>query len=40
MLETGGQDATQAKTLLRSFEDVQAMHVAERDRLLTAIQSN
>ncbi len=32
-LENGGHDATEARRLLLNFEDVQRMHVADRDRL-------
>ena len=32
-LEGQGHDATQARALLKQFEDLQALHVADRDRL-------
>ena len=32
-LECDGHDADQAARLLRSFEELQALHVADRDRL-------
>ncbi|MGE3873589.1 MAG: hypothetical protein AB7F74_11600 [Parvibaculaceae bacterium] len=32
-LESGGHDTTEAKRLLLNFEDVQKMHLADRDRL-------
>jgi hypothetical protein len=33
-LERDGHDTTQARSLLAHFEQVQAMHVADRERLL------
>jgi hypothetical protein len=33
-LERNGQDTTQALALLAHFEQLQAMHIADRDRLL------
>ena len=33
-LEEGGHDTTEAKRLLAQFEELQAMHGADRDRLL------
>jgi hypothetical protein len=32
-LERGGHDTTDARALLRQFEDLQELHVADRDRL-------
>ena len=32
-LERDGHDVTQAVTLVSTFEDTQALHVADRDRL-------
>lgn len=33
-LERDGHDATEARRLLKQFEELQAMHTADRDRLL------
>jgi hypothetical protein len=33
-LESDGRDSTTARELLAKFEDAQAMHVADRDRLV------
>jgi hypothetical protein len=32
-LESGGHDTTQAKNLLKLFEELQTSHIADRDRL-------
>jgi hypothetical protein len=33
ILAKGGHDTTEASRLLQQFEDLQALHVADRDRL-------
>jgi hypothetical protein len=32
-LQTGGYDTTLARSLLENFEDIQRMHLADRDRI-------
>jgi hypothetical protein len=37
-LERDGHDATQARALLAQFEQLQATHVTDRDRLLSELE--
>jgi hypothetical protein len=37
-LERDGHDAKQARAMLAEFEQLQAMHVADRDRLIGELQ--
>jgi hypothetical protein len=37
-LERGGHDAERAREALKLFEDMQALHVANRDRLVGALR--
>lgn len=39
-LEKGGHDAGSAKELLGQFEEIQAMHVADRDRLIGELSAS
>lgn len=38
-LDRDGHDTAMARTLLRTFEDMQATHVADRDRLIAEIKA-
>ena len=33
LLERGGRDLTEAKELLRSFQELQALHISHRDQI-------